>query len=92
MSVFNAYNNSLCYHLSFIGISSHSESHFEGRGLITVTVPSPLCLCAGLCLPLSAVLGSAELLAAAEHQEEDRLRLRVKKQTEFYLTKSELYQ
>lgn len=35
---------------------------------------NPLCLCCpGLCLPLSAVLGSAELLSAAQHQDEGQL-------------------
>lgn len=45
-----------------------------------------VCLCCpGLCLPLSAVLGSAERLSAAQHQEENRLSRHETTRTEYYL-------
>lgn len=61
------------------------EIHSDASDLIWSSPPSVCLCCPGLCLPLSAVLGSAERLSAAQHQEENRLSRHETARTEYYL-------
>lgn len=48
------------------------EAEAFGSGLVVLS--GSVCSLAGLCLPLPALLGSAELLPGSQHQEEVGLR------------------